>query len=98
MVPDISNSSLLSTRKDISTLLTYSLILGNIKTNDLITLSKYSMKYLELVFLSTNFERTILSTLPSQIFFVFSHYKILILILLPHQILTLLYCQKILMQ
>ena len=40
---------------------TYPLILGNIKTNCLITISKYPIKQLELVFVSTNFEITILS-------------------------------------
>ena len=46
----------------------YPLILGNAKTNGLITLSKYPVKCLELVLVSTNFEITILSTLTSQIF------------------------------
>ena len=49
------------------TFLTYPLILGIIKTDGLIVLSKYPIKYLELVFVSINFEKTILSTLPSQI-------------------------------
>ena len=48
--------------------LAYPLILGIIKTNGLIALSKYSIKYLELVFVSINFEITILSTLTSQFF------------------------------
>ena len=39
-----------------------------IKTNGLIVLSKYPVKYLELVFVLTNFEVTILSTLTSQNF------------------------------
>ena len=51
---------------------THQLILGNIKTNRLRTLSNYPIKYLEivfeLVFLSVNFEITILSILASQIF------------------------------
>ena len=47
---------------------TYSLILGIIKTNGLIALPKYLIKYLKLVFDSINFEITILSTLTSQIF------------------------------
>ena len=51
--------------------LTYSISLGNIKNNGLITLSKYSIKYLELVFALTNFEITILSTLTSQILITF---------------------------
>ena len=49
-------------------ILTYPLILGIIKTIGLIALSKYSIKYLELVFVLTNFEITILSALTSQIF------------------------------
>ena len=48
--------------------LTYPLILSIIKTNDLIALSKYSTKYLVLIFVLANFEITILSTLTSQIF------------------------------
>ena len=48
--------------------LTYPLILDNIQTDGLITLSKYPIKYLELIFVLTNFEITILSTLTSQIF------------------------------
>ena len=51
--------------------LTNPLILGNTKTNDLVTLSKYSIKYLELVFAVTNFGITILSTITSQIYFGF---------------------------
>ena len=48
--------------------LTYPLILGIIKTNGLIPLSNFiPIKYLELVFVLTNFEITILSTLSSQI-------------------------------
>ena len=50
------------------TVFTYSLILDIIITNVLIALSKYPIKYLELVFVLTNFEITILSTLTSQIF------------------------------
>ena len=48
--------------------LTYPLISGIIKTDSLIVLSKYQIKYLELVFVSINFEITILSTLTSTIF------------------------------
>ena len=63
-------------RKDIDLLLrsltlnvlTYPPILGIIKTNGLIVLSIYPIKYLELVFVLTNFEITILSTLTSQVF------------------------------
>ena len=51
--------------------LTNPLILGNTKTNDLVTLSKYSIKYLELDFAVTNFGITILSTITSQIYFGF---------------------------
>ena len=47
--------------------LIYPLILVNTKTNGLITLFKYSIKYLELGFASTDFEISILSTLASQI-------------------------------
>ena len=62
-------------RKDINLLvlssalnaLTYPLILGIIETNGPISLSKYPIKYLELVSIFTNFEITILSTLTSQI-------------------------------
>ena len=60
------------------------------------TLSKYAMKYLELVFGLINFETTILTlTLASQIFVVFLYHKILLLLLLFRQIWTLLYYQKI---
>ena len=49
--------------------LTYPLILGIIKTRGLITLSYFiTIKYLELIFVLTNFEATILSTLASPIF------------------------------
>ena len=57
------------------TVLTYSLILGIIATNGAIALSKYPIKYLELVFALTNFEITVLSTLTSQIFKDFSEAK-----------------------
>ena len=40
----------------------------NTKTYGLITLSKYPMNYLELPFVLTNFEISILSTLTFQIF------------------------------
>ena len=43
--------------------LTYPLILRIIKTNGLMTLAKYSTKYLELIFVLINFEITILSGL-----------------------------------
>ena len=48
--------------------LTYPLILGNIKTNGFITSSKYSIKYLEWVFASINFDVTTLLILKCQIF------------------------------
>ena len=72
MILYISNSFSSSIRKDVKLLfvslslsltlnvLTYPLILDNIKTNGLITLFKYQMKYLELFFVSANFEMTIL--------------------------------------
>ena len=47
--------------------LTYSLIFSIIKTNGLIALSKYPIKYLKLVFVSINFEVTMLLTLTPQI-------------------------------
>ena len=47
---------------------TYPLILCNIKTNGLITSSKYPIKYLESVFVLINFETNMLSTLTSRIF------------------------------
>ena len=83
MVLYISNSFSSSIRKDVKLLfvslslsltlnvLTYPLILGNIKTNGLITLSKYQMKYLELFFVSANFEMTVLLKSTSQIFIYF---------------------------
>ena len=45
--------------------LKYFNILGIIKINDHMSLSKYTMKYLELVFVLTNFHITKLSTLPN---------------------------------
>ena len=69
-----SNSFLSSIQKDINLLflslspsltlnvLTYQIILGIIKTNGLIVLSKYPIKSLELVSMLTNFEITVLST------------------------------------
>ena len=70
--------------------LTYSLILGNIKTNRLMILLKYPIKYLDLVFVSTNFEMTILSTLTFQICIGFLRHEIFLLLLLSLQISTLL--------
>ena len=72
-----------------SKVLSYPLILDNIKINGLITLSNYPIEYLELVFLLINFEMTILSTLTSQIFIGSLHHEILIvLLILSHQIST----------
>ena len=51
-----------------SNILTYSLVLGNIKTSGLITSSNYPFKCLELFFVSTKSKMTISSTLTSQIF------------------------------
>ena len=65
--------------------LTYPYILDNVETDGLITLSKYPIKYFELVFVSSNFGRTILSTLTSQIFIAFLHHKYFLLILLSRQ-------------
>ena len=70
------NSFSSSIRKNINILCTsltlnvlkYRLILGIIKSNGLIVLSKYPIKFLELVFVLTNFKITILSTLTSQMF------------------------------
>ena len=75
--------------------LTYLLILGNIKTNGHIISSKYSIKYLKLSFFSINFETTVLSTLMSQFFFSFLlHHKTLLLLLLSYQMSTILYYRK----
>ena len=51
------------------------LILVIIRTNGQISLSKYLIKYLQLVFLLTNFEITILSTLTFKFFISFSSAK-----------------------
>ena len=48
--------------------LKYPLISGNIKSSGLITLCENPIKYLELFFVSINFEITILSVLTSYIF------------------------------
>ena len=66
-------------------------ILGNLKSNGLTSISKYPTKYLELVFVSTNFEITIAST--SQIFveLFISYFRLL---LLSRQISTLFYYQQ----
>ena len=62
--------------------LTYPLILGIIKANGLITLSKYHVKYLQLVFALINFEITILSKLNSLFFIAFLQHKTFLLLLL----------------
>ena len=54
------------------------------------TLLKYPIKYLDLVFVSTNFEMTILSTLTFQICIGFLRHEIFLLLLLSFQISTLL--------
>ena len=46
--------------------LIYPIILDNIKSNALITLSKYPIKYSELVFLSFNFATNMLSILNTK--------------------------------
>ena len=74
MVLYFSNNFSSSTYKDIFFSLkglTYLLILGNIKANGLITSSKYAIKYLEVFFVSINFEITVLLTPTSQIFILF---------------------------
>ena len=72
-----------------------SIHLCNIKTDGLITSCKCSNKYLELFFVSINFERAILPTLIFLIFIVFFHHKNLLLLLLFYQTSTILYYQKI---
>ena len=79
--------------------LTYLFILGIIKTNGVTSLSKYPIKYLELVFVLTNFEITILSALKSQIFivfffFFFFQHKTFLLQFLSFQASPLLYYRK----
>ena len=48
--------------------MSHPLILAIIETKGFISLSKYPIKYLELVYILTNFEITILSTLTPRIF------------------------------
>ena len=72
--------------------LIYPLSLCIIKTNGLKSLSEYPIKYLESIFVLTNFEITILSTLTFQIYFMW--HKTLFLLSLSLQISTLLYCGK----
>ena len=51
----------------------YPLILGNIKTNGLMILSKYSIRYLELSLVSTNIEMTaLISTYQIIVVFFFA--------------------------
>ena len=64
--------------------LTYPLIIANIKANSLITSSKYPIKYLKLIFVSINFETTILLTLTSQILIGILHDKIPLILLLSY--------------
>ena len=71
---------------------TYPLIFGIIKTNSLITLATYLIKYLTLVFVLINFEITMLSTSTSQVFIVFL--QTFLLLLFSLQISTLLNYQK----
>ena len=72
--------------------LTYSIILGNIKTSGITTLYKHPIKCLELVFVSANLEITIVYASISQTFIVF--YNMKFFLLLSHQISTLLLYQK----
>ena len=72
--------------------LTYPIILGNIETSGITTLYKHSIKCLQLVFISTNLEITILYTSISQTFIVF--YNIKFCVLLSLQISTLFLYQK----
>ena len=74
--------------------LTYPLILGIIKTNGLLTLYKYPIKYLELLFVVTNFEITISLTLTSQIFIGFFPTKNFSFAIFVSQSSTLLYYEK----
>ena len=46
----------------------YLLTIGNIRISGIITSSKHTIKYLELFFVSVNYDITILSTSPSQTF------------------------------
>ena len=71
----------------------YPIILDNIESNGFITSSKYSIKYLELLFIPTNFSMIVFSTCTLQIFIGFWHHKML----LSYQVSTL-YFQKLLLQ
>ena len=72
--------------------LTYPFILGNIKTNGLITASKHPIKYLEIFFVSTNFEFCYEHENPNFLS-VSSHYNFFYHFCLT-KISTLLYYQK----
>ena len=56
--------------------------------------SKYLIKYLELLFVSINFEIIALSASTSQMLVDFFHHKIVLLPHLPYDIPTLLYSEK----
>ena len=92
MVLYFSDIFSLSICKDVNLLffflkfLIYPLIPGNTKTNGLITSFKCKIKYLELFFLSINFETTILLISTSQVLIVFLHDKTLFVLLLSHRI------------
>ena len=91
MVLYFSNRLPLSIRKGINLLLlflkllTNPLVLSNIKTNGLITSSKYPINYLEPFFVSISFEITILSTEEPKFLVVSLHHKILLFLLFPCQ-------------
>ena len=57
--------------------LIYPIILDNTKSNALITLSKYPIKYSELVFLSFNFAANMLSILNPKYLLDFLQYNFL---------------------
>ena len=72
--------------------LTHSLILRDIKTNGLITLFQYPIRYLESVFSSTDFKTNVLPILAFQVFTgVFLHQKFFLLLLFSCHISPLLY-------
>ena len=74
--------------------LIYPLILGIIKSNGVIALSKYQIQNLELVFVLTNFEITMFTILTSQFLQVFLQHKTFLLLFLSLQISALLYYEK----
>ena len=74
--------------------LAYPIILGNIKPNGLITSYKYPTKCLKLLFISVEFESTILLIYQySKVALAFLHHKVLLFLLSSHQISILLYYQ-----